>query len=304
MSFPTPVLTLTVPEGQAGRVDVWLASRVEDLSRREAARLASMGQVRVNGRRIEKGTSVRGGDQIDILAQWKTPRWSVLPCAEMALDILYEDASMIAVNKPAGVPSCALSPEDDTALACGIAARFPECAAVGRNGDAGLVHRLDAETSGILIAARSTAACDALRRQQEADGIEKRYLALVNGPYDGPRTLAFPLKESGPGARKVTVHPQGRPALTVVEQVRELTGGQSLLTVLIHRGVRHQIRAHLAHAGYPIAGDPLYGNPPLPGPGRLFLHACAIRLNHPVHRRTVALECPLPDELQRALLNG
>jgi 23S rRNA pseudouridine1911/1915/1917 synthase len=149
-----------------------------------------------------------------------------------------------------------------------------------------------------VLAARSQRAFEALVALQNAGRIEKTYLALVRGrPTDLPASIDLPLGPAGEGAKAARPDPKGRPASTSLEP-RDRIGQWLLVAATIHRGVRHQIRAHLAHAGLPIAGDALYGGPRASGLERLFLHASEVSLPHPIGGDPVEFHSPLPADLE------
>lgn len=285
------------------RLDVWLTGQVAGLSRRRAQGMIAAGQVLVNGRLCTKGQLLGGGEEVAILSAPVPRRFA--PCTEEAvfLQVLLDDARFIVVDKPSGIPSVPLSPEERGTLAGAVAARFPECAAVGRRaGDGGLVQRLDKETSGVVLAARSQEAHDYFRGEQQAGRVEKRYLALVprvEKPL--PSVIDTPLVPSGQRGRMMRPSEDGLAAETRVEVVTG-KGAWLLVRASIRHGVRHQIRAHLASVGAPVAGDPLYGGNARPdGLHRLFLHAHEIAFPHPVDRESVVVVSPLPPELARVM---
>jgi 23S rRNA-/tRNA-specific pseudouridylate synthase len=180
-----------------------------------------------------------------------------------------------------------------------VVAGFPECARVFRSpGDGGLLQRLDRETSGLVLVARRQEVLALLADRQEGGGIEKRYLALVPRGADAlPAVIRAPLGSAGPRGARVVSRENGRPARTELVSVR-VWGEWQLVQATILKGRRHQIRAHLAGAGFPIAGDAIYGKKDtLAGLDRLFLHASGLRLAHPVSGRQLDLTAPLPDSL-------
>ena len=258
---------------------------------------------------------------------------SYSPCPQDPIDyhgnmsseprIIHEDASLIALDKPGGMPSASLKAGESDTLASWLLEKHPELKGLPKGEiEAGLVNRLDNDTSGIVVAARSTAAYEDLRKQFSEGAVEKEYLALVIGspPEDG--SIDVPIAHH-PNKKKRMVACEsderthewkGRPASTkfrVMGRV-ELTddGGNSfeyaLLRVSISTGVRHQIRVHLTHIGHPIVGDGLYRNPKKRASDRLglrrqFLHASKLVISHPETGERTAFESPLPQELKSAL---
>ena len=285
------------------RLDVWLSANVSDLSRRRAQRLILSGSVTLNGGYARKSDMVKEDDLVEIHMDPAPKNWTALPEPQLDFETVYVDADLLAVVKPPGVPTVPLSPNEPGTLAGAIASRFPECATIGRrSGDSGLIHRLDTETSGLLVAARNAETFERLLEMQRNDQIEKRYAALVKPTGDRlPPVIDFPLGPTDRGGRKVRRDPSGTPATTLVRPVEE-HGEFLLVEATIHRGLRHQIRAHLAHAGFPIVDDPLYGDATVNGPGRMFLHATSIVMRHPGDRnRDLHPESPLPKNLAEFL---
>jgi 23S rRNA pseudouridine1911/1915/1917 synthase len=267
-----------VEKNQHGmRLDVWLPIAFPGLSRRAAQSLIASGDVRLDGRRVAKSHSLLQGQTVTLSALPLEDDWHALPCPDIALEVLYEDACLFAVNKPCGLPSVPLRRNDAPTLAGAIAARFPECAVLQRQrGDSGLIGRLDTATSGLVLAGRTESAFRALIEMQTAGRIEKSYLALIRPGGAVPGLIDAPLSPAGPDATEMKESLRGTRRTTRIA-VLQSTAQWTLVRATIHRGMRHQIRAHLASVGAPIAGDPLYGGPALPGLTRMFLHAARCR---------------------------
>lgn len=283
------------------RLDVCLCRCVPDLSRRAARLLIDEGAVTVDGRPARKGATVEPGSEVVIRREPAAPMWAPSADPSVPLEVVREDEHVLIVVKASGIPSVPLSPQEKGTLAGGVAARFPECASVGRSpGDGGLLQRLDRATSGLVLAARDQSVYDALQAAQRRGEIAKRYLALVHrGPAPLPERITVRLAPAGPGRRRMAVSPAGASAETRVREVAAFRE-HFLIEAVIHRGARHQIRAHLAHAGFPIAGDDLYGDGRAPaGLDRLFLHAHEISFVHPVSGAAVAVRAGLPPDLAR-----
>ena len=284
---------VTVLPGQEGRVDKALAAHFPDAGRRQLAELFDAGAIRVRGKRAKKGDRVAAGDIIELE---RTPvsgeALRPQPDPSLTLDILVERPDWVAVNKPAGLPSQPLRAGELGTIANALAARFPECAAIGDDPrDGGLVHRLDIGTSGVLIAARSP---DAYARLREAFGsgqVEKHYLALTD-QRPVSRECDAPLVQRG---NHVAVdHTDGLAAYTQF-LVERATASHALVRCIARTGRMHQVRAHLAHVGAPIAGDALYGGAALPGHEGFFLHAEKVTLPD------ATIEAPLPARFSAAL---
>jgi 23S rRNA pseudouridine1911/1915/1917 synthase len=297
-SEPVHTFRVRLADGEPTRLDAWIAAAVEGLTRRAAQQMIEREWITINGRPARKGQRLTAGDTIELWRGRVEPTWTAAPAPDIELRLVHEDQHLIAVDKPSGIPTVPLSPDEAGTLAGAVVARFPECAPLGRSpGDAGLVQRLDRETSGLVLAARTQPAFEALLDLQGRDAIEKTYLALVHGrPADLPTAVEVPLGPAGRGGRSVRADPGGTPASTALA-LREQRGEWLLVEATIHRGLRHQIRAHLAHVGLPIAGDTRYGGSPAPGIARLFLHAEQLRLTHPVTGEPLELRSPLPRDL-------
>ncbi len=301
--------TFTVGEADAGaRLDIVLVRRVPGLSRAKARTLSEDGAVRVNGRRARKGAVVVAGDVVT-LAVSPPVSLAALPDASLSLRILHEDAHLVVLDKDAGAPSHPLRPDELGTVANALVARYPEMAGVGYGPrEPGLVHRLDTDTSGVLLAARDAETFARLREALRVGAIHKRYRALVEGALVAPTTLDYPLATHPRDARRVfacveerdAVRLRARDAATHIVEAEPI-GAFSRVRVEAPVAGRHQIRAHLAAAGHPLAGDRLYGGPAVAGLTRHFLHADTLRLEHPVTGATLHVEAPLPAELEAAL---
>jgi 23S rRNA pseudouridine1911/1915/1917 synthase len=300
VGLTNPWLELQAKEGEPlARLDVWLASKLETLSRRKVQTMIQAGDVTVNGKTAKKGNALTPGCTVAI---WSTPpvdKWNPLPDPTIPLSVLYEDAYLAAVDKPSGIPSVPLSADEKGTLANSVVARFPTCAAIGRSpGDGGLVQRLDHGTSGVVLVGKTAPIFDALVVMQNKDEIEKIYTALVpDGDLSLPRIIHTPLSRADKGGRKVKPDQNGIPARTGLRSIRR-HGKWLLVEASIHQGRRHQIRVHLACAGFPIAGDPIYGSKEAPpGLQRMFLHASKLKLTHPITQSQMEFFSPLPTGL-------
>lgn len=280
------------------RADKVLARHFPDVGRRRIAELFDEGCVKIDGRRARKGERVEAGAVLELTrtpAAGEALRPAPDPAAAEQLAILIERADVIVVAKPAGMPSQPLRAGELGTAANGIAARFPECAAIGDDPrDGGLVHRLDIGTSGALVAARTAAAYRALRDAFGAGAVDKQYLAITDGrPVS--RECDAPLAQRG--RRAAVDHTEGLAAHTIFA-VEGATAAHALVRCTARTGRMHQVRAHLAYTGAPITGDVLYGGAPLAGEGGFFLHAARIAL--PLAGETLTVEAPEPERLARA----
>ena len=289
------------PEDEGERIDRFLVERL-GISRRRVGRAIEEGAVRVDGRRAAKGYRLKQGEEV--VARVET---ELAPVPEpRPLRILHEDEWLLAVDKPAGWPTHPLRPGETGTLANAVVARDPACADASADPrEGGAAHRLDNETSGIVLFARSRPVWERLRALFSAREVHKEYLALVRGVPEGGEIRRPIVSASAARSRIARPGEEGREALTRVEPLESYeipgAGRWTLARCTIPTGVRHQIRVHLEAIGHPIAGDPIYGGASLPGLDRLFLHATALELDHPVTGRRLRIESPLPGEL-RAIL--
>jgi len=275
------------------------------ISRGRAMEWIADDRVRVDGKRAPKGALAPPGSRISVQ---RPPPDQPVPEPDLLIRIVHADAHLVVADKPAGMPSHPLKPGETGTAANALVGRFPELAQVGPSPrEGGLVHRLDTDTSGLLLAARTDAAHAMLRAQFSARTVEKRYLALAAGEIHAGGEIAVPLLHDPRDSRRMQAasdlayaeEHEARAAVTRFEPV-ERRGGFTLLDVEIPTGVMHQIRAHLAFIGHPLAGDSLYGGPELPELSRHFLHAARLAFAHPDGSRP-RYESPLPPDLAGVL---
>ena len=298
------MLAFTVADEDDGaRLDHWLARRL-DCSRRDAQRLIAEGAVRVDGAHAAKGASLHSGAEVRV--ERAPPRdEDKRPVAqpELPLTVLHADEALVAVDKPAGLATHPLRAGERDTLANALVARFPECAAVADDvREGGVAHRLDRETSGLVLAARTRASWLALRHAFGDGTVSKEYLALVAGAPPDAGAVAVALVHAG---RRVRVAgPRDLDALTATTDYEVLARGAAVALVRARSssGRMHQIRVHLAHLGHPLVGDALYGGPP-PAAGTRghFLHAASIGFPHPATGAATTLTAPLPPDRAAAL---
>jgi 23S rRNA pseudouridine1911/1915/1917 synthase len=281
------VAELEIEEEDAGlRVDVILVRRVPELSRARAKALIEEGAVRVDGRRVKKSYIVSVGDRVTLE---KTPGlvdFYAAPDSGLALDVLVETDGYVVVDKPAGVPTHPLKEGELGTLAGALVARYPEMRDVGYSRrEPGILHRLDNDTSGVVLAARDQTTFERLREQLQEGQIEKRYLARCQGSVPAPIVIDTPIANDPRDRRRVRVCKDPREikrlrAQTAQTEILTSTPAEhgSLIEVRANNARRHQIRAHLASIGHPLLGDTLYGGPPLAPPNRHLLHALSIQL--------------------------
>lgn len=292
---------LVVEAGDAGeRIDRFVGKKLT-LSRSRLKALFDAQGVRINGRKAKKGDDVLAGQTVEV--EHDDSPTDAVADASFELRVLHEDDALVFVDKPAGVPSQPLEARETGTIANALIARFPEMAGVGDDKrEAGLCHRLDVETSGVLLAAKTRNAWEIMRKAFGAEReVTKRYVALVHGPIADEGVIEVPLEHAGDHVRPTLSSAEtGRPAITEFT-VRARKGAFALVDVKLVTGVLHQVRAHLAAIGAPIVGDTLYDGPKEPGLTRFFLHAASLGVTHPVTHRELVVESPLPADLVAVL---
>jgi 23S rRNA pseudouridine1911/1915/1917 synthase len=293
------VALLRVEPGLAGRrVDAVVAAALPGASVHEARRLIAAGRVRVDGRRPRKGDRVAAGQVLEVDAEpaGAGPAVQPAPALAVAVAVLHADAWLVAVDKPAGVASHPLRAGELGTAANAIVARFPECALASPDPrEGGLAHRLDRETSGVLLAARSREVWPRLREALGAEGCEKVYVAEVVGEPGDRGTEEAPIGRAGRRGGKVRLGAGRRPQPARTDwEILERRQGTALVRARLRAGRAHQVRAHLSGAGLPIVGDAAYGAPPAGEGERLHLHAASIAFVHPMTGASILIEAPLP----------
>ncbi|HEV8634769.1 MAG TPA: RluA family pseudouridine synthase [Chloroflexota bacterium] len=297
--------SVSIGPGQAGgRLDRVVAEAVPELSRSQAARLIEDGRVTVDGRSERSSYRPRAGETVWI--ELPEPAPTRLVAEAIPLNLVYRDESILVVDKPAGMivhpaPGHAGGTLANALLALGAfgADRVPGDD-VGAAHRPGLVHRLDRDTSGLLVVARDEAALRMLQAQWAKRTVEKAYLALVRGtPREPAARIEAPIGRDPRHRQRMAVVAAGRPATTAYRVVERLRGA-TLLECRLQTGRTHQIRVHLASIGHPVVGDALYGSGE-PALGRQFLHAARLGFRHPRTGEPVVFESPLPPELRTYL---
>ncbi|TET53584.1 MAG: RluA family pseudouridine synthase [Anaerolineales bacterium] len=282
------------------RLDIVVAARVEDLSRSVAHRLIKRGLVTVNGEPRKASFRVQVGDAVSvILPEEKT---EPVLAEDIPLDIVYEDDVMLVVNKLAGMVIHPALGHPSGTLVNALLAYCPQVADVGGLERAGIVHRLDKDTSGVVIVAKNEETRTALQKLFKRRRVEKTYVALVEDRIE-PREgiIDAPIGRDKRNRKRMAVVRGAREAYTAY-RVRRYIGDYSLLEVRPRTGRTHQIRVHLAWIGYPVVGDAVYGRRRQELlRGRFFLHAERLEFQHPATGRDVTVEAPLPVELEQVL---
>ena len=303
------VHALIVEEGEGGRLDRFLAERL-DLSRTRVQALLADGRVKLDGRAARKSEAVRPGMRIDVVVP--PPVAVDIPAEDLPLDIVFEDEHLVVVNKAAGMVVHPAPGHRTGTLVNALLFHVRDLSGVGGRLRPGIVHRLDRDTSGLLVAAKTDAAhhglADALRKRK----VKRIYLAAAWGHLsESPVTIEAPIARDRKDRKRMAVSDTGRSAITRV-RIRERWERADLLDVALKTGRTHQIRVHLAHVGHPVVGDSVYGSGWERGMGgpshlwakelarrtpRLFLHAAELGFDHPVSGAAMRFDAPLPPDL-------
>jgi 23S rRNA pseudouridine1911/1915/1917 synthase len=318
-SAPNEVREFVVPAPLSGsRLDKAIAQLLPELSRARVKRAIELGAVRVNGRRMAKGGTLAGGDavRIDIAQVVETPAVATLGAP---LKVVLENEQVLVVDKPAGQATAPLRPGEIGTLVNAILGRFPELVPGGpdvfighSSREPGIIHRLDTETSGAVVVARTAAVFETLKASLKAGRLDKQYLLVCSEqglPDEG--SIEFPLTNHPKDQRRVyaCVHPRDvmryepRPACTRY-RVRERAGAWALVEVTVGKALRHQIRAHFAAIGHPLAGDELYGGHVIRALGRHALHAARVAYSGSEGVAAFDASVPLPKDIAVLLEAG
>lgn len=289
---------MTEFEATPGRLDRVVADRL-GMPRADVQRAIAEGRVTVDGRTRPKSFPLRGGERVRI----DDEAWGTVEGESPPVPVAYEDDFLLVVAKPTGVPTHPTAARRTGTLVNRLLGMGVRLSSVSEPDRPGIVHRLDAGTSGLLVVAKDDETHRALAAMFREHAVDRRYLALVRGAVEHRRfAVEAPLARRG--ARIVVRRGQGRPAETDFE-VRERLEGSTLVEAAPRTGRTHQIRVHLASVGHPILGDHRYGGGGDParrlGLDRPFLHSWRIAFNHPRTGERVEVEEPLPEDLERAL---
>ena len=296
-------LTLTAEAG-GERLDAFLAAHVEDLTRSAAQKLLEKGAVTIAGRPAKKNEKTAPGMVIEVELPDPEPI-DVLP-QNIPLDVVYEDADVIVINKPVGLVVHPAPGHPDGTL---VNALLYHCgdSLSGINGQLrpGIVHRIDRDTSGLIIAAKNDRAHVALAEQLQDHSLARVYEAVVHGNFrEDEGTVDAPIGRHPIDRKKMTIdRKDGRRAVTHWTVLERFSGGYTHIQCQLETGRTHQIRVHMASIGHPLVGDPVYGGnrKSLPGLAGQCLHARKLRFVHPSTQELVEVECPLPDWFKRVL---
>ena len=296
-----PILLRASEESKNQRLDAFLASSLDGLTRSQATRLIESGEVAVNGRAVSKSYKLAGGEDIAVTLPEPEPVEAVPQ--DIPLDVVYEDADVIVVNKPSGMVVHPAPGHPDGTL---VNALLYHCAGtlsgIGGALRPGIVHRIDRDTSGLIIAAKNDAAHQYLSAQLADHTLARTYECIVVGALREDRgTVDAPIARHPADRKRMAVVAGGREAVTHWEVIARYPG-YTHVRCRLETGRTHQIRVHMAYIGHPILGDTVYGaKKEVPGLTGQCLHAVGLRFLHPRTHEVVELSCPLPDEFTRML---
>ena len=295
-------LRLTAEEGQEGlRVDALLSGAEEGLTRSAVQRLLEEGAVTLNGAPVKKNHRCAPGETFVLTLPDPQPPRAV--AQDIPLDVVYEDDDVIVVNKPVGlVVHPAPGHPDGTLVNALIHHCGDSLSGVGGELRPGIVHRIDRDTSGLIIAAKNDFAHLALSAQLQDHSLFREYAALASGRFRQDQgTVSAPIARSPRDRKRMAVVPGGREAVTHYTVLARYRGA-TLLSCRLETGRTHQIRVHMAHLGHPLVGDTVYGSKkPVPGLAGQCLHARRLTFRHPRDGRVITVECPLPDWFEAVL---
>ena len=286
------------PAAAGQRIDQYLAAHLPALSRARIQALLKAGHASLNGRETKASTKLRAGDRIALTEP--PPAAATTEAEDIALEILHEDADLIVLNKPAGLVVHPAAGHWRGTLVNALLHHCQGLSSIGGEERPGIVHRLDKETSGCLVAAKNDLAHRALTRQFAGREITKIYLALATGKFREPGGIIEGAIGRHPIHRKkmtVLTGERGRAARTDYSVLREVPGG-TLVECTLHTGRTHQIRVHLKHLGHPLLGDEVYGR--RAGFERQMLHAWKLGFTHPTTAKRMIFTAPLPADFLEA----
>ncbi|WP_460526724.1 23S rRNA pseudouridine(1911/1915/1917) synthase RluD [Chitinimonas naiadis] len=300
-------LRVTVPkEMGGGRLDAVLAKLLPDYSRSRLARWIDEGSVLLDGKAATPKTKLWGGEAITVEII-PDPQENAFQAEPVDFPVVYEDATIVVIDKPAGLVVHPAAGNWSGTLLNGLLHRFPELASVPR---AGIVHRLDKDTSGLMVVARTIKAQTELVRQLQARSVKRHYMAIAQGSLSQDGIVNAPIGRDPRNRLKMAVVPSGKPAVTHYS-VLERFLRHTLVECRLETGRTHQIRVHMAHLGHSLAADPVYGgkqyvvSPALAAMlaqfSRQALHAARLALVHPDSGQTMEWTSPLPDDMQALL---
>lgn len=288
-------------EKQGKRIDAFVSENIDDISRTMAQKLIDDGKVLVNSKRVKSSYKVETNDIVEV--EIPKPTETIIKAQDIPVPIIYEDDDIIVVNKPKGMVVHPANGNPDGTLVNAILSMCKgSLSGIGGEVRPGIVHRLDKDTSGLIIIAKNDKAHINMSKQIQDRLITKKYIALVRGvlPED-EATIDMPIARSLKDRKKMDVNKNGKNAITHFKVLKRYNK-YTLIEVKIDTGRTHQIRVHMSHIGYPIIGDEVYSNGKNEfGVEGQMLHAKSLDFKHPITGKQIHLEAPLPEYFQKVL---
>jgi 23S rRNA pseudouridine1911/1915/1917 synthase len=299
---PQADLVVTFESGGGVRLDVFLADKLEGLTRAQVRKVIDAGGVRVGSYARKAGYKLRAGDRVHVEYEIPEPEGALVP-QNIPIKVIYMDADVIVIDKQANLVVHPGPGHPSGTLANALLYHFPEVATVGPEGRPGLVHRLDQDTSGVMVVARTARAFGSLHDQFKRRVVWKTYLALAWGRVTATEgKLSWPLGRHPKEGSRMSVRARSPKRAETFFQVQRMFKDTTLLEVKPVTGRTHQIRVHLAAAGHPVVGDPVYGRKKEPRAfPRIFLHAHTLSFLHPETEERLTFASPLPPDLEEVI---
>lgn len=289
---------LDVDPASAGtRVDVFLSGRLSDVTRARIQKLVASGHVTVDGQRVKASHRLQEGESVRVHIPPPEPV-HLEPDPDIPIEIVYSDADLVVVNKPAGLPVHPGPGHPDKTLVHALLAQVGDLSGIGGQLRPGIVHRIDKDTSGLLVVAKSDRAHQALARQFKEHTVERSYLALVRGEVTSAGTVDAPVGRDPRHRKRFAVVEAGRGKRAVTHYaVVERLGPFTLLECRLETGRTHQIRVHMAHQRWPLVGDSLYSRKKHASAERQMLHAATLGFVHPVSGESMRFVSEPPGDM-------
>lgn len=285
---------IVVNEDVNERIDKYLAS-ITDLSRETITKMIDSDFILVNGKKVKASYKPVLGDKIDIKEGFVKD--TKIDAKKLDLDIVYEDEYLMVINKPSGLVVHPGSGNKDNTLVNGLMYYTKNLSDIGDSDRPGIVHRLDKDTSGLMLVAKENKTHEILAEEFKKHNIHREYIALVDGVIEVSRgTIDAPIKRSKENYQKMTVASGGKKAITNFEVIKRYKNN-TLIRLVLETGRTHQIRVHMAYIGYPIHNDPVYNKKVSTSFGQ-FLHSEYLKFIHPITKKELEFRCPLPDEFK------
>ena len=288
---------MIVNEDVNERIDKYLAS-ITDLSRETITKMMDSEYILVNGKKVKASYKPVLGDKIEIKEGFVKD--TKVDAKKLDLDIVYEDEYLMVINKPSGLVVHPGSGNKDNTLVSGLMYYTKNLSDIGDSDRPGIVHRLDKDTSGLMLVAKENKTHVILAEEFKKHNIHREYIALVDGVIEVSRgTIDAPIKRSKENYQKMTVASGGKKAITNFEVIKRYKNN-TLIRLVLETGRTHQIRVHMAYIGYPIHNDPVYNKKISTSFGQ-FLHSEYLKFIHPITKKELEFRCSLPDEFQEYL---